>query len=105
MNTLRPGWNSMRVVPVLAALLLMPQYAANQSVATFRAESRLVEVATTVLDHRGHFVDGLDSKDFQILDNGQPQTIKYFANNNEALSCAIVLDTTGSMEKALPRLK
>jgi len=37
-----------------------------------------IEVSATVLDNRGHYVDGLNRGDFQILENDQPQKIKYF---------------------------
>jgi Ca-activated chloride channel family protein len=78
---------------------------AQQPAATLRVTARLVEVPVTVLDSRGHYVDGLERGDFQIIENGQPQKIKYFEDNAGIISCAILLDTTGSMEKALPRLK
>ena len=78
---------------------------AQQPAATLRVTARLVEVPVTVLDSRGHYVDGLERGDFQIIENGQPQKIKYFEDNAGVISCAILLDTTGSMEKALPRLK
>ena len=104
MKAISMCWMSLRFF-VFLLFAFTANAAGSQSVATYRAETRLVEVATTVLDHHGHFVDGLDAKDFEILDNGVPQKIKYFANNTESLSCAILLDTTGSMDKVLPRLK
>jgi Ca-activated chloride channel homolog len=77
----------------------------QQPSTTLRVTTRLVEVPVTVQDSRGHYVDGLVSADFQVIENGQPQKIRYFENNAGFISCAILLDTTGSMEKALPRLK
>jgi len=72
---------------------------------TIKVNVRLVEVYATVLDHKGKFVDGLKSEDFRILEDGQLQKISIFENNADALSCAILLDTTGSMREALPRVK
>jgi VWFA-related protein len=95
------------VVGLSLSLLLLAHgmTAASQSPPVFRTTTRLVEVPATILDSHGHYVDGLDRDAFAVMENGQPQKIKYFANNADSLSCAILLDTTGSMEKALPRLK
>ena len=78
---------------------------AQPGTAVFRAESREVEVYATVLDNRGHYVDDLPREAFQVLDNGAPQPIVTFENSATELSCAILLDTTGSMAAALPKVK
>lgn len=78
---------------------------AQDSMGTIKVNVRLVEVYATVFDHKGNFVDGLRSDNFKILEDGQPQLISIFENNAEALSCAVLLDTTGSMRDALPRVK
>jgi VWFA-related protein len=41
----------------------------------FGVQSRLVLVPVTVTDARGRSIDGLEPRDFVILDNGRPQTI------------------------------
>lgn len=86
--------------PVLLATCL-----AQDSMGTIKVNVRLVEVYATVLDHKGKFVDGLQSDNFRILEDGHPQRISIFESNTDALSCAILLDTTGSMRAALPRVK
>jgi VWFA-related protein len=73
--------------------------------ATFRANARLVEVYATVTDSRGRLVDGLRSDQFTILDGRQPMSIAAFENGAAALSCALLLDTSQSMDAALPALK
>jgi VWFA-related protein len=78
---------------------------AQESLSTIQVKVRLVEVNATVLDHKGIFVDGLRPDNFQILENGQPQRISTFESNVDALSCAVLLDTTGSMREALPSVK
>ena len=94
---------------LLCTLLLLPAFlapcVAQDSMGTIKVNVRLVEVYATVLDHKGKFVDGLRSDNFQILENGRPQRISIFESNTDALSCAILLDTTGSMREALPRVK
>lgn len=71
----------------------------------YRIDGRLVEVYATVVDQRGHFVDGLTADAFRVLDNGKEQKVKHFESEADSMHCAILLDTTGSMTGALPRLK
>src|SRR5580658_9047879 len=43
------------------------------------AESNLVEVGLTVRDQSGQSVAGLQASDFEVFDNGMPQTITAFS--------------------------
>ena len=65
----------------------------------------MVEVYATVLDHRGRYLDGIPREHFRISDNGQPQPIVAFEGNTAGLTCAMLLDTTGSMRDSLPTVK
>jgi VWFA-related protein len=58
-----------------------------------------------VKDARGHYVGGLSEESFRVYDNNQLQEIVSFQNFSGEFACAIVLDTTGSMQEALPVLK
>jgi VWFA-related protein len=87
------------------ALYPLPQSSAQDDFTSYRIDGRLVEVYATVVDQRGHFVDGLAADAFRVLDNGKQQRLKHFESQAEAMHCAILLDTTGSMSTALPRLK
>ena len=71
----------------------------------FRAEVRLVEVYFTVQDKKGTYIDGLTSNRFRVLDDGTPQAIERFETEATELSCAVLLDTSGSMRLALPAIK
>lgn len=71
----------------------------------FRTETRLVEVYATVRDRNGRYLDGLAQDKFELRDNGQAQALAAFESNAAGLSCAILLDTTGSMADVLPVVK
>jgi Ca-activated chloride channel family protein len=73
--------------------------------AFFRVSARMVEIYATITDDRGRYVDELSRADFKLLDNGQPAEIGAFENHATGVSVALLLDTTGSMTKALPALK
>lgn len=71
----------------------------------FTAVSRMVEIHLTVSSGKRRFIRGLSKNDFQVFDNGEPQEITAFEADDSGISCALLLDTTGSMKLALPTLK
>ena len=90
---------------MLLASLLSAGAGWAQDPPVFRVEARLVEVYATVRDNHGRYLDGLTKDRFQVLDNGVPQTVTAFESNSARLTCAILVDTTGSMAGVLPVVK
>jgi Ca-activated chloride channel family protein len=90
---------------LLVAFLPIASAGGQDDPAKLKVNVRLVEVYATVLDHKGHYVDGLGRDSFKVLEDGRPQSIHTFETNADGISCAILLDTTGSMAQALPRVK
>jgi VWFA-related protein len=70
----------------------------------FRTTVDLVSVFATVTERDGTFATGLKKEDFTVLDNGKPQPITSFAEATQTLSVSLILDTSGSMGAALPRV-
>ncbi len=60
-------------------------------------EVNLVTVPITVRKPAGGFVKGLPQSSFQILEDGEPQEILYFAQEGVPARIAITLDTSGSV--------
>jgi Ca-activated chloride channel family protein len=69
---------------------------------TFPARLDMVSLVVSVTDAHGRPVAGLAQKAFTVLEDGTPQDLCLFANQPIALSLAIVIDTSGSMERTLP---
>ncbi|HEV2195985.1 MAG TPA: VWA domain-containing protein [Candidatus Acidoferrum sp.] len=90
---------------LLLAFSVSLAYHGQGASTTIKVQVRLVEVYASVHDQKGHFVDGLSRESFQVLEDGKPQQIAAFDSTFQSLSCAILLDTTGSMSEALPRVK
>jgi VWFA-related protein len=63
-------------VAMLQAAQDQPPAAPQQP--TFKAQVEYVEVDTLVTDANGNFVRGLRKEDFQVLEDGKPQTISTF---------------------------
>jgi VWFA-related protein len=92
---------------ILAGLLALAQQPAapESGAATFRADAGLVEVYASVFDKRGNPLPNLTRERFHILDGDQSQEIASFEGSEDKVSCALLLDVTGSMEAFLPSLK
>lgn len=97
------GWKVFSGVLLVFSMVLTGQ--SQESSPTIKVQVRLVEVYASVHDQKGHFVDGLNRESFQVMEDGKPQQIAAFDSTFQSLSCAILLDTTGSMSEALPRVK
>jgi len=90
---------------LIAALLLAIAVRAQDSAGVIKVEVHLVEVYATVFNQKGYYVDGLGGDSFEVYEDGKRQKISSFETQQQALSCAILLDTSGSMASALPRVK
>jgi Ca-activated chloride channel family protein len=73
--------------------------------ALFRSTTRVVPVATTVVDAQGRLVPGLPRDEFTLLDNGKLQEITYFRNDVQPFTVVVMLDYSASMTASLELLK
>jgi Ca-activated chloride channel family protein len=62
-----------------------------------RTNVDLVLVTVTVLDQAGRAVTGLGPTNFAVLDNKNPQVVRYLSNVDEPISLEVVLDASASM--------
>ena len=72
---------------------------------TFRAAIDLVNFGVTVTDKKGNFLTDLAPDDFEIIEEGQKQSIKVFARGDQAdaleMHVGLLFDTSGSMSEDL----
>jgi len=68
---------------------------------TFKAGVDLVHFGVSVLDKHGKPVSGLKAEDFQVIENGKAQSLRFFSAGEPAeappLHLGLLLDTSGSM--------
>jgi len=73
---------------------------------TFRKNVNVVNVFFTVKDHHGALQPNLTKDEFEVLEDGKPQPIKYFsAETNLPLTLGLLIDSSGSMQRMLPEEK
>jgi Ca-activated chloride channel homolog len=72
---------------------------------TFRSGTEVVSLFVTVSDADGRLVPDLEEADFEVFDNGKPQTIVNFQNVTQPITVVVMLDTSGSMTGSISLLK
>ena len=91
--------------PVVVALATLTTAFASQQ--TFRAGVDLVHFSVVVTDKQGSPITGLKVDDFEVIEEGKPQSVTYFAEGFPEpgdlgrvlpLHLGLALDTSGSME-------
>jgi VWFA-related protein len=70
---------------------------------TFSADVKVVNVFATVRDKKGQIVKDLNKEDFTLLEDGRPQTIRYFARQSDLpLTLGLLVDTSRSERRMIP---
>src|SRR5437764_339678 len=80
-----------------------PQQQEDNPVETLKVIVDVVNLLFNVKDKSGHLLPSLSKEEFHVIEDGKPQTIKYFKSESELpLTIGILLDTSASQERVLP---
>ncbi len=91
MRTTRRGFIALSGAPLLAQ---------EPPSTTFKVDVNLVTVAFVVRDRAGKLAPNLEQADFEILEDGAPQTIRSFRRDEDTpLTLGLVLDYSPSQEQ------
>jgi VWFA-related protein len=95
-----------RHIPVLAAVVMLgaTSIVAQREAPHFSARSDLVVLNAAVTDGRGHFVGGLPADAFRVFDDGRPQDVSFFAEQDAPATLGILIDGSGSMVEKKDRV-
>ena len=91
------------VIVVVAMVATAAALASAGQDPVFRTAVSLVKVDAEVAGKSG-IVDGLQKQDFVILDNGQPQTLRYCSQSEEPLDVILLFDISSSMGPSIRRV-
>jgi Ca-activated chloride channel homolog len=91
----RPALRIIGIAGVASSLLGLLVFAADDF--TIRNDVRLVLLDASVQNHAGNFVPELSKQNFTVLENGQPQTISVFDNQDAPVTMGILVDESASM--------
>ncbi len=79
-----------------------PDKSQDQSVETLKVNVDVVQLFFNVKDKKGGLIPSLTKDDFEVYEDGKPQTIKYFAANSDLpLTLGILIDTSPSQQRVL----
>lgn len=74
----------------------------EQSMETLKVRVNVVQLFFNVKDKKGGLIPNQTKDDFELLEDGKPQTIKYFtAESNLPLTLGILIDSSGSQMRVL----
>jgi VWFA-related protein len=74
----------------------------DQSMETLKVDVNVVQLFFNVKDKKGGLIPNLNKDDFEIYEDGKPQTIKYFkAESDLPLTLGILIDASGSQQHVL----
>ena len=83
---------------VATGLAWAPRSWAQAPVTRFQSGVELVTVSAVVRDRDGRLVPSLQSRDFVLLDGGEPRAITDFRAEESPVCIAVLFDVSGSME-------
>lgn len=72
---------------------------------TIKVETTLVSVPVIVSDRNGRYVPNLTAADFAVFQDGDQQTVEFFAATEEPLNIALLIDTSQSTRGVLGDIK
>lgn len=75
---------------------------AQNPASTLKITTNVVSVYAVVMDKKGHLIPDLNKDDFEMIEDGQPQEIKYFSRATDTpLTMGIMVDTSPSQRQVL----
>jgi len=72
---------------------------------TIRLRSDLVSLNASVVDGRGHAIEGLEARDFEVYEDGVKQTIANFSATSEPFTMMLLIDVSGSTAQDVDLMK
>ncbi len=98
LTTMRRWLVAVGTAAVLAACPYPAFVSAQSPIATFKAGVEVVRLTAVVRDRKGRFIEDLQSRDFEVIDNGIVKQIIDFHRELTGVSVALLFDVSGSME-------
>lgn len=92
-----PGWAQQAATSPQGSEPQPSSSGSRDSAGTYKVNVNVVNLYFVTKDKHGTMVPNLTQDQFEVLENGKPQTIKYYSvNSNQPLTLGILVDTSGS---------
>lgn len=93
------------VLALAAAVALVSVQAQSPQAPTFSVSVNLVKVPFSVFDQNGFLVKDLDRNDFELWEDGIPQTIRSFGLDTNPVSTVLLLDSSATEKQDLKKIR
>lgn len=95
------------LIQMMVLLDVCAQQTGQKSTAedTLKIETTLVSVPVIVSDRQGRYISGLKAEDFTLYEDHVKRQIDFFADTEEAINVALLLDTSKSTTMVLDDIK
>ncbi len=100
----KPGWRGQQLWMLLPVFLLAPTAEPQQSQQQpeISVSVKVVNVFATVQNKQGGIVQNLTKDDFELQEDGRPQSIRYFSQETDLpLTLGLLVDTSLSQRRVL----
>src|SRR6476659_815039 len=92
----RPHYCTAMRIHILTAVAIGSVLLAQEPT-TIKVDVDVVNVLASVRDKKGALIPNLEKQDFTILEDGKPQSIKYFTRESDLpLTIGMLVDVSGS---------
>jgi VWFA-related protein len=81
------------MLPLLVSFVMQAAHGAP----AFKSTSALTVLHVAVVDHRAGFVSGLPRDAFSVYEDGRPQPIAFFQDDDTPVTVGLLIDSSGSM--------
>ena len=95
---------SRRQASVVLLCLIATIGISAQTPAPAPQSDQVTRLSIVITDRAGHSVFDVRKEDLQLLVDGVPQTLEYFARDQRPLTCGLLIDASGSVRHMLPTL-
>jgi VWFA-related protein len=101
-NKLNKDLMRISLAAAIFCLLVVGTQIRGQEKADLTVRVKVVNVPATVRDKRGNIVNNLAKDDFVLTEDGRPQTLRYFSQENSLpLTLGLLVDTSMSQRRVL----
>ncbi|MFN6964074.1 MAG: VWA domain-containing protein [Pyrinomonadaceae bacterium] len=69
-----------------------------------KIDTELVNIDVRVVDRNGRPIGNLQQRDFQVLENNEPQQIEFFSKSEVPTNYSLVVDNSGSLRQQLDKV-
>ena len=79
-----------------------PQQRGDEPLPSIKVDVNVVSILASVRDKKGALIPSLEKNDFTVLEDGKPQTIKYFTRETDLpLTIGLLVDVSGSQRNLI----